>query len=606
MHAFLLVAGHPNVAAAESRVRRAAQRVLKLIPDIAADPQTQVLGLDAFDGALAIVSPRDDYTPAFAQVEDSGDLLGMCFGTISGSTRTAERVLEVFRAGGARAVQRLDGSFTAVIMNRRLCCLWLFSDSIGMRAASFVRGDGTISISSHELLHVAAGQVSGELDLDSVASIVGCDWSLGGRSLLSGVVRQDPWKVLEWSKDRTSFDVDRLIDAGGRIPVGDRKAIEGQLDRVVDSLLAATRRFVSGKGGVRASLTAGLDSRGVLSLLVRAGVPRLDLYTNGGEASLDVRVAARLAKLVGASHTSSLPGEPSADAFQEHNRLRAFALDGSADARRAMASLPRWNPQRPIVAGGVGGEIFRGFFYQYFATGQVPTSAELLTATLLKWRFRRLAALPFADPAVRERLKERLGSRLAELARFGQGGHDTLDLFYLYDRYALWGAASERGTWSQRWTPYEAKAAIALAYQLPPPIGSRCTVIPRAIRRFLPARAYFTPVNGYSLLPLEGPGRWRAVLRQALSVQGKLALELERKFKSRETHQDARSRWMVNDYSRELLSSPRSLAQDLFGPSAVERLISEQARSSKHSMTLAYLLTAEEFRRLSAELRDDQ
>ena len=603
MHAFLLIAGQPSIAAAESRVRRAAERALRVIPDIAADPQTRVVGLEGFDGALALVAPREDYTPAFVQVDDAGELAALCYGTIGGTSRTAERVVETFRAGGARAVQRLDGSFAAVLLNRRLRCLWLLSDSIGMRAATFVLGDGTLCIASHELLHVAAGQASGDLDLDSIASLVACDWSLGGRSLVRGVVRHPPWQVLEWSKEGTRFEDDRLIDPGRRLRPDDEQAIELQLDRVVDGLLGATRHFVAGKSSVRASLTAGLDSRGVLALLVGAGARGLELFTNGSASSLDVRVAARLAKLVGAKHTSSLPGEPSAGAFEAHNRLRAFALDGSADARRAMASLPRWNPGRTIVAGGVGGEIFRGFFYPYFATGQVPASVEQLMATLLKWRFRRLATLPFADPAVRDRLRDRLGSRLTELARFGEGGHDTLDLFYLYDRYALWGAASERGTWSQRFTPYEAKGAIALAYQLPPPVGSRCTVMPRAIRRFLPARAYFAPVNGTSLLALEGPGRLRTVLRQALSAQGKLVAELERKFKGRETHQDVRSRWIVNEYSRELLSSPQSLANDLFGAAGVERMISEQTRASKHSVTLAYLLTAEEFRRLSVELR---
>jgi len=108
-----------------------------------------------------------------------------------------------------------------------------------------------------------------------------------------------------------------------------------------------------------------------------------------------------------------------------------------------------------------------------------------------------------------------------------------------------------------------------------------------------------------SLVALEGPGTVRTVLRQALTVQGKLLAELERKFKRRKTHQDVRSGWLVNEYSRELLSNPHSVAIDLFGGPGVERLIAEQTRAARHSMTIAYLLTAEEFRRLSVDLRAD-
>ena len=308
--------------------------------------------------------------------------------------------------------------------------------------------------------------------------------------------------------------------------------------------------------------------------------------------------------MVGASHESIMPREPTLEAFEAHNRLRAFATDGMSDARRAMSSLPHWNPERHVQAGGEGGEILRGFFYQYFgAQGIVPSDVERLTNTLLRWRFRRVTRLGFADEGLKDRIKRRIIATLERLARLGDSGYDTLDLLYLYERYGQWGSASERTTWGRRWSPYEAKPGILMGFALPYPIGTRCAIIPRAVRRYLPARAYWTAVNGTGLLALEGDGRLRFLVRQILKVQSKLTQKMTRRRGRLSTAQGARSEWLVSDYTRGLLTQNGSLAFDLFGPAGVERVLDEQQAAHSHSEMLGRLLAAEEFRCLIHDCR---
>lgn len=581
-------------------MERALRIVQESVPDIGADLALQIFPVPSLQAALGTLSPRPDYSPAWVQVHQSPELLAFCYGSLVGIGDSARRIADEFRTGGAEAVHHLDGSFAGLLVDQLQRRVFITTDLIGMRAPRCVVGDSTLAVASHDLIHIAAGEVACEFDLASVATLIACDWSMGGHPLVKGITRQAPWQIRAWSLRSTGVTSVGPIDSNNRIDPGDQKAIARQLDRVLDEMLLATRGFVAENPRVRASLTAGLDSRGVLSLLVAAAPRELVLNTSGGDRALDVRVARRLARLVGAQHQCALPSKPTIATFEAHNRLRCFSLDGMGDARRAMTPLPRWTAERPVQAGGEGGEILRGFFYQYFGIGAaVPNDIEQLARTLLKWRFRRVHTLRF-EQRVADSIEQRLRDALAALEPLGQGGYDTLDLLYLYERYGQWGAAGERSTWRRRWTPYESKAALFSAFHLPQPIGTRAVLAPLAVRRFLPARAFWVPVNGSSSLALEGPGRLRSVLRQALHLQGKLQSEFERKLNPKPvTSGDVRAHWIVNDYARSLFTETGSFALALFGNERLLALLREQQARRKHSASLAYLLSAEEFRRLA-------
>src|SRR5690606_18820344 len=144
---------------------------------------------------------------------------------------------------------------------------------------------------------------------------------------------------------------------------------------------------------------------------------------------------------------------------------------------------------------------------QYFgATGKVPPDLESVSARLLRWRFRRLQQLAFADADVPGQLEQRLTKALEEYRTVLASSYDVLDLLYLFERSGQWDAAGDRNTWSRRWSPFHVKPAIRALYRLPAPVGKNCEIHAPLVRRFLPLAAYLKPVNGSSWLWLEGPG----------------------------------------------------------------------------------------------------
>jgi hypothetical protein len=273
-----------------------------------------------------------------------------------------------------------------------------------------------------------------------------------------------------------------------------------------------------------------------------------------------------------------------------------------------MTRLPQLNVTSELVAGGRGGEIFRGFFYPYLgATGAAPRAVEAIADRLVRWRFRRLSALQFADPALRGLVVARLHQVLARYAGLSKNGHDSVDLLYLLERYARWGAASASLPWNRTWTPFESIGAIRAAFRLPAPIGKHCAIHPLLVRRYLPRLAYWTPINGGQFLALEGRGRARYFLRQALNAQALMTQKVRRRLlESAERPDDTKAHFLnaeLGEQVRALVMDTGSFSRELFGRVSVERMLEQHRRQRDQLELFGMLLTLEQWRRLGAEMR---
>jgi hypothetical protein len=139
---------------------------------------------------------------------------------------------------------------------------------------------------------------------------------------------------------------------------------------------------------------------------------------------------------------------------------------------------------------------------------------------------------------------------------------------------------------------------------LPSPIGKRCAVHATLVRRFLPARAYWTPINGGQLMALDGDGRWRYAARQVLNA-GSVAIQRvqRRLFDKARVGDDMKADFLtgpLQGVTRDLLLEPGSLSQQLFGRSGVDQLL---AGGQRDGLTvIGILLTAEIWRQLAAEV----
>jgi hypothetical protein len=592
------------------RCHRALERVRSALPTLGSPGRIAAVAVPELGAAYATLLPEIDRSISLLQVAESERLLVLSYGERPGSVALAACVCQEFERGGGAAVAALEGNFSALIVERDARRVWLCGTLLGHRALYYGQAGAAFVVSPHDLALVATGLLPLEVDRQSLASMLVCDWSLTGRPLLARAQRCHPLELVCFQSGSIQT---RPLGAElfeRRLAARDRQGVACQVELVADQLSQRARAVTARLERIEGSLTAGLDSRALWATLVASaqGKPLL-ASTSGGDRSLDVRVARRLARCFGAEHVRRDVEAPAAEDFTRVLELMAFFANGDTSAKRALTRLPSVGPGLPLLAGGTGGEIFRGFFYPYLGVSARRLSSEELADKLLRWRFRRYEQLAFQEPSLRTAVRTRLEEALRALSLHSQLPHDILDLFYLFERYGRWGARPACFPWSSAWTPFESIGAIRAALQLPAPVGSHCTVHSLLIRRHLPARAYWTPLNGAQLVPLQGPGRVRHLLRQGLGVSGLFQQKLERRLQRRSlTPDDLRARFLAQDLRavvRSLLADPGSLSRELFGGDGVDALLVEHEQKRNQLPLVGILLTAEQWWRLARRLAAD-
>ena len=94
----------------------------------------------------------------------------------------------------------------------------------------------------------------------------------------------------------------------------------------------------------------------------------------------------------------------------------------------------------------------------------------------------------------------RFNQAIEPCSKSSTNGYDVLDVFYLYERYGVWGSMRMRMPWTRwHWSPFDSPTLIQLAFRLPPPIAKYCTIHQTLIQRYLP-RGYRMRVMGQRLL----------------------------------------------------------------------------------------------------------
>jgi hypothetical protein len=576
------------------------------LPELGSPSQIASHRLAEVGAACVTLVPERDLTPSLIQHAIAADVAVFSWGALPGVADVASAVRRSFLASGIEGVARLEGNLSALVIDRRERRIWVVGTLLGHRALfTHARGD-TFLASPHDLTLLATGRVPFQLDPATLASMAATDWSLTGRSLLAGVARCHPLEAIRHDAGGTRSIPVSHWSAGERIALRDRSGAARQLDRVLDGIREAVERHVGGSARVHCALTAGMDSRAVFAAICGAkGGRSIIASTSGGESSQDVVVARRIARMVGAEHQRQEPLPPHLADFLGSARLRAFFCSGDTNAKRALTPLPNLDSTREWMAGGNGGEIYRGFFYQYFGlTGSAPRGKRALAERLLSWRFRRFAKLPFSEPRLAAAVRERLFDALGWAERCSGDPYDLVDLLYLFERYGRWGATPAALPWQRSWTPFESVSAVREAFRLPSPIGRRCAIHAELIRRHLPAQAYWTPINGGQLLALDGGGSVRYALRQGLNGTSLLVQRARRRLsKGAQRGDDIKTEFLagpLGELTRDLLLERGALSLEVFGRAGVEQLIARGEREG--FAVLGILLTAEIWRQLAAEL----
>lgn len=543
-------------------------------------------------------------------IEDRYAVLG--FGDVFGSDpcEAARLIFDAWLSGGPTRVRELEGSFSAVIVDRTSGAIVLIGDLMGCRRLSYYSDGRTLIVSPHDVALMATGRCPVEFDYAGVCSVAAFKKSWRGRSLLKQIHTCHPSEYIRWFQGQIEDIADSVFDPDRRIAAGDSKAISRHLDQMIETALANTRLFVANKDEIKTDLSAGFDSRVVFSLLLSVvDDPSQILVRSTGETnSLDVQVARRLAKMYGTRFISDIPIPPDPNDFLAHCDLLAFAMNGATHGKRAMMNpLPKFKRHPKTYASGFGGEMFRGYLYPH-----KPSESKLdmsPTDALQRLRNRsEIDKLPWSSAEFPNAVLTRLNAFIDECAALSANGYDILDLIGLYSHGEV-VAPARRQTWKDpRWSPYSSSKMIRMAFMMPAPIAKYATIHRESLRRFAP-RAYWMRINGITLAPIESDSLIGGLLRKVDWRYQKYKKKLQRSKGASYLIQGSDQRTglerfkaeFMNNYlmepMRETLMAEGSFALEILGRQGVELLLHEQqSRLKDHHGTLGLLIAMERWR----------
>jgi len=215
--------------------------------------------------------------------------------------------------------------------------------------------------------------------------------------------------------------------------------------------------------------------------------------------------------------------------------------------------------------------------------------------------------LPWKFPELADAFLARLNSVVDEYAAISSNGYDILDMWYLYERMAVWGAAQSRQTWEHpRWSPFFSPQMVRMAYMMPAPIALFATIHHEFLRRFTPrAYWYWVRVNG-KLLLFEGGGPIKHLLEKVDNRYQSGLRRIQRAMDFGQTMSESKNMdQLAHDFLagplmetvRGIVMSEGSFALEIFGRHGVESLLNEhKSRRKNHTEVLGLLVSMERWR----------
>jgi hypothetical protein len=593
MYAFLFAAGERAI----QQLTRASQVTDELMPKLGARRICEAARLNGLHAGWFRFRSDPPSDQQFVTDERIDRHFVLAYGEVYGFSSAAAEVLRAWRIGGFDAVRRLDGSFSAILLDCASRAVHIVSDLVGRRTLRWFADRDVLLVSSHDLPIVATGLCPPDIDLVTAATILSTEWSLQGRSLLRKVHRCTPHSVVTW--DGEIIERYRpLIPLDSRLDEADQVGQEKLREEMLDLTRQHARQVCGEREHIFSDLTAGFDSRaGLAVLLSTVKAEQLIFQTSGDDSNFEVMAAARIAEHYGLTHKFTAPRLLDRDTFWENCRARAFFLNGDTDAKRSFAGKVIYNPRADLHFVWGAGEIFRGYFYESAQTAQ-SSFADVLQAVREKFRW----PWTWQDDALQTEVDDRMEETLADLATLSSDFHDLCDLFYLYERFAHWAPTSRLPGLRRQCLLLERAGLVIAALRFPSPVGKHCLLQHELIRRFLPD-VYSWPINNYQVLPTDEHGAPR--LGPLIEICPKPAAAPD---------STDYLRWQL--LSRELqgplaemLGSADSIASNLFGPAGTRKVI-ERQRRGEFIDTFGLLVTIEFWREQirqafrSATLRD--
>ncbi len=608
MYSFLFFAAKSREANFQT-YERACEITRSLMPSLGCSLEIGWKALPQVNGGWFYFWPEEIPDNRLVTEFANTDLAVLVFGDMvrPSGVPMAELVAQTWKTGGLDAVRNLDGSFGAVIVDPAENTVYLVSDLMGLRTLTYFENGEVLLVSPHDVPIVATGLCPIEYDLVSAASLIACDWSLGGKPLLKTLNVCDPNEYITWRNGNLRKTRGALVFHEKRIAADNSKGRNSQIDLMIETMRDNARGLCSGAPEIQVELTAGMDSRMVTALLLSViEGSRINAITGGDACHNEVKTASRMAGKYCFNHRSFRPGKESGESFLPLSRLLAFVTNGMTNSKRATFSMPKVDAESPPTFIGNGGEIYSGFY------GPSPLRRRPLdkysTYDILQYlerQFPRIRQLKWSEPGTKELLLSRLTCSVESLEKISSEPSDVFNLFYLFERYCRWGSGSARRTFvRKRFSLFESPALIKLAYQLPPPITQNCLLHRTTIKRYTP-EAYRWLINRCKYLPLFDYPKASKAFTESMIRANRVTVALQNRLpsakKTRAHEQLAGDVFAtrLGDTLRDMLLSRESLCQQILHKKTIEDMLDEHISGRRnHLHIIGFLATLEQWNKL--------
>lgn len=277
-----------------------------------------------------------------------------------GAAASGRSVAGVYRTHGAAGLEKLNGVFSGLIVDRPNRRALLFNDRYGVERVYVHETRHATYFASEAKALLSVVPSLRAFDEDGVADLLVFGAPLEGRTLFRGISHIAGGSLWTFQGERPHKG--RYFDVGQWESQPALSSADFQVE-LQNRFASVVQRYVGGVSQLGISLTGGVDTRLIMACLPALPVPPV-CYTFAGpvENTRDVRVAARVASVCGLEHhVLRLDGGFFSD-FARHVERTVYVTDACAGALGAhemylnrMARL--LSPIR--LTGNFGSEVLR-------------------------------------------------------------------------------------------------------------------------------------------------------------------------------------------------------------------------------------------------------
>ena len=417
-----------------------------------------------------------------------------------------QRLLNRYLHVGANQLgQELEGFFVIIIGNSESQEVWVITDIIGSCHAFIRSWKGVLALSNSSLLLGCLDQVT--LDPVGCQEFVNTGVVYEDRTIYHEVKKLEPGQVYCFGKGMKQSQISYWNISDLRPNSLDNTVA---VDRLVDSLLSASKRITQVYPNLVCDLTSGYDSRAVVAAFLKSQ-SSFSTTVSGEVNSPDVIISSSIAKAFGISHLHMAFDAPLS--FQQVKESLRYT-DGEYDLieySRILRVHQSLSQSYDVSVNGSFGEVARGYWWEllYPSAGKsVPLDAQQIAR-------KRYVTQMVDETLFSQDHRLNLISHFAHMIQHTNAGLEgcpntlQMDHAYLRLRMQRWQGKIASST-NRLWpcvSPCMFRSVLEVMLQTSTDFRRRGLFVRQMLETILPQLAEFPLEHGWPAVPV----RWNTV-----------------------------------------------------------------------------------------------